>query len=97
MSSGTKVPTAAVLATPAQKRAKALFCLTTRRCSVPRATTQRRRRCISRCDRDAAACEMFFLFTPHKDEAAAQALVQWHCLGRRRGAERQRVLKGLPV
>jgi hypothetical protein len=39
--SGTKVPTTAVLTTPAQKRAKALFCSKARRCSVPRATPRR--------------------------------------------------------
>ncbi len=53
-SSGTKVPTAAVLAPAAAKRGQhtAPFCRRPGVRSVPRATTQRRRTCASRCCRD---------------------------------------------
>jgi len=62
--------------------------------SVPRATTQRRRRCASRCCRDIASHEVFF--SKHQGTFLAQVFgVAALPLSRRRGAERQRVFKGL--
>ena len=64
-SSGTKVPTLRYSQRRREKRLKRFFAQQPRRCAVPRATTQRRRICASRCCRDIASHEVFFS-SPHQ-------------------------------
>jgi len=60
--------------TPRRKRAKALFRRRPGACSAPRATTQRRRSCASRCCRDIVSIRDEKLFLATRDEAASASV-----------------------
>ena len=56
---------------PRRKRAKALFRRPPGACSVPRATTQRRRICANRCCRDMVSIRSQQLFLPILDDISS--------------------------